>query len=87
MYNSQQQPTDIHAYLARIQSQLASKQAPEESPVFRDARLYYKHGLNNLEDPNGPNPDAPTGLARLYGQGTALRSAAKNAVSSTVASL
>lgn len=73
--------------VAQMNAALRQMQPPNESNAMRDARLYYKHGLNAMEDPNGPNIEAPTGLSKLYGQGSAIKGAAKDAVKSTAMSM
>lgn len=86
-YNPGVQSTDPNALIAQMNAALRQMQAPNESPAMRDARLYYKHGLNAMEDPNGPNLQGPTGLAKLYGQGAAMKGAAKDAVKSAATSM
>ena len=57
----------------------AGMQPRPETDAMRDARLYYRHGLDRMEDPNGPNLQRPTGSADLYGRGKAMQGAVKDA--------
>lgn len=72
------------AMIARFR---AAMQPAAETDAMRDARLYYRHGLNQMEDPNGPNLQRPTGTADLYGRGKAMQGAAKDAVRSAASSM
>lgn len=78
-------PSDPNLLMNRIQAAMQQLNQPtQETDGMRDARLFYKHGLAGMDD---PNMQAPTGLNGLYGQSAALKGAAKDSVKSAVMSM
>lgn len=78
---------DAAAMIERFRAAMQSPAQRTELPAFRDARLYYKHGLDRMEDPNGPNLERPGGLAGIYGRGSAMKGAAKDAARNAVSTM